>query len=310
MVSPATGLLRSLLLFPNYDLQTDMNILLLGASTPLEHLYGYLNGRASGKAWFLPYASPDALDIADHNLVHLAIVEPKVYQLAALTILQFRERSPHTVIGLLGDDDEIESFLSSHPLEIRQRLAHYYRVKRASRNSWGFADPSAIADLISSSEAWHQTYQQTSEYPTNYKYDVALSFAGEDRDHAQHLADLLRRAGIRIFYDTFEQATLWGKDLFTTLHRVYSVESRYCIVFISKSYVQKLWTVHERRSAQERVLQERDNEYLLPVRVDETALPGLPATVAYLNASSGMDQVAQLFLDKLAVSLAVRAVKH
>jgi hypothetical protein len=47
-------------------------------------------------------------------------------------------------------------------------------------------------------------------------------------------------------------------------------------MLISKAYVEKAWTVHERRSAQERVLAERDNEYLLPVRIDGSPVPGLP----------------------------------
>lgn len=77
-------------------------------------------------------------------------------------------------------------------------------------------------------------------------------------------------------------------------------------MLVSKSYVEKRWTVHERRAAQERVLNERDNAYLLPVRLDNTPVPGLPITVAYLDASIGMEKVADLFLRKLAENLASR----
>lgn len=41
-----------------------------------------------------------------------------------------------------------------------------------------------------------------------YKYDVALSFAGEDRHHAEKLAKILKSRGYRVFYDKYEQATL------------------------------------------------------------------------------------------------------
>lgn len=70
-------------------------------------------------------------------------------------------------------------------------------------------------------------------------------------------------------------------------------------MLISHHYVEKMWTVHERRAAQERVLNERNQEYLLPVRIDSTPLPGLPSTIAYLNASSGPKAIAQLFVRKL-----------
>ena len=38
---------------------------------------------------------------------------------------------------------------------------------------------------------------------TEYEYDVALSFAGEDRHHAEKLANLLKSGGYRVFYDNF-----------------------------------------------------------------------------------------------------------
>ncbi len=40
------------------------------------------------------------------------------------------------------------------------------------------------------------------------EYDVAVSFAGEDRQYAEDLAKRLKRGGYRVFYDEFEQAQL------------------------------------------------------------------------------------------------------
>lgn len=51
----------------------------------------------------------------------------------------------------------------------------------------------------------------------NFAYDVALSFAGEDRAHAEKLAQLLKAKGIKVFYDEAEAADLWGKDLIAHL---------------------------------------------------------------------------------------------
>lgn len=45
------------------------------------------------------------------------------------------------------------------------------------------------------------------------EYDVALSFAGEDRDYAGQVAEQLVELGVTVFYDRFEQVNLWGKDL-------------------------------------------------------------------------------------------------
>src|SRR4051794_14133025 len=87
---------------------------------------------------------------------------------------------------------------------------------------------------------------------TSAQYDVALSFAGEDRDVAEALATRLRDAGVRVFYDRYEQATLWGKDLYQHLQLVYRDTARYCVVFVSANYARKLWTRHELAQAQAR----------------------------------------------------------
>jgi hypothetical protein len=114
------------------------------------------------------------------------------------------------------------------------------------------------------------------------QYDVALSFAGEDRRYARALAELLRTAGFSVFYDEYEQATLWGRNLYTPLSDVYQNKARFCLMFISANYARKLWTKRERESAQARAFRE-SHEYILPLRLDDTALPGLEDTVGYID---------------------------
>ena len=53
-------------------------------------------------------------------------------------------------------------------------------------------------------------------------------------------------------------------------------------MFISQAYVEKAWTRHERRLALSRMIRE-PGEYILPVRFDDTSVPGLPTDV-YLRA--------------------------
>jgi hypothetical protein len=92
-------------------------------------------------------------------------------------------------------------------------------------------------------------------------FDVALSFAGEDRDYAEALADALRQYGVKVFYDKYEQAILWGKDLYTYLSDLYQNRARYCVMLLSQHYAAKLWTNHERQSAQARAFREH-KEYI------------------------------------------------
>lgn len=118
--------------------------------------------------------------------------------------------------------------------------------------------------------------------PEGYGYDVCLSFAGEDRAFVRSVAANLRANGIRVFYDEYEEVGLWGKDLYEHLDDVYKNSARYCVMFISDNYAKKLWTTHERRSAQERAFKE-NSEYILPARFDDTPVPGLRDTVGYID---------------------------
>lgn len=113
-------------------------------------------------------------------------------------------------------------------------------------------------------------------------YDVALSFAGEDREYVEAVVLLLKGYGVKVFYDKFEETNLWGKNLFEYLNEVYKSKAKYTVMFISKHYKDKLWTNHERRSMQERAFNE-SSEYILPVRFDNTEIPGLHSTIAYIN---------------------------
>src|SRR5260221_6924806 len=133
----------------------------------------------------------------------------------------------------------------------------------------------------------------------HYPYDVAFSYASEDRGYVHALATILQREGVNVFYDKYEKATLWGQDLYTYLSDIYQNKARYCIIFISQHYSTKLWTSHERKAAQARAFKEQQ-AYILPIRLDETEIPGLLPTIAYLSwHQETVDSVARIILEKL-----------
>ena len=95
-----------------------------------------------------------------------------------------------------------------------------------------------------------------SDAEREYEYDIALSFAGEDRERAEALAALLAEDGVRVFYDRYETAQLWGKDLYQHLQTVYRDQAEYCLIFVSEAYARKVWTRHELKQAQARAFRE------------------------------------------------------
>jgi hypothetical protein len=135
-----------------------------------------------------------------------------------------------------------------------------------------------------------------------YNYDVALSFAGEDRAFAEAVAKGLRDAGVQVFYDDFFAAKLWGEELSAKLREVYHDSSEFCIMVISQYYVDKIWTNFERQQAIERLIKEKGKAYVLPVRLDGFTgeVPGLSGTIRYLPVQRNEHKrVIKTFLDKI-----------
>jgi len=120
---------------------------------------------------------------------------------------------------------------------------------------------------------------------STYEFEVSFSFAGEDRAFVKEVASYLVENNVKVFYDEFQEIDLWGKDLYVYLDEIYRKKSRYCVVFISKHYKEKLWTNHERESAQARAFQE-NSEYILPFRLDDTEIPGIKPTTGYLSSKN------------------------
>jgi peptidoglycan hydrolase-like protein with peptidoglycan-binding domain len=132
-----------------------------------------------------------------------------------------------------------------------------------------------------------------------FDYDVALSFASEERNAVEALASILRREGIRVFYDSYERADLWGKPLIEHLEAIYSKRAQYCVRFASKAYATKAWPTHERRIAQERAFRNLSDDYILPIRCDDTKIPGLPSTVGFISIELGAEKIGDLLIAKI-----------
>ena len=135
--------------------------------------------------------------------------------------------------------------------------------------------------------------------PTKYEYDIAVSFAGEDREKVKPYVDILMDNKIKIFYDDDKKWEAWGKDMYVYLDEIYRLKAKYCVMFISEHYAKKLWTNHERESAQARAFRE-NKEYILPVKIDDTQIPGIRETTGYIDLrNTSVKELAELTIKKL-----------
>jgi hypothetical protein len=135
--------------------------------------------------------------------------------------------------------------------------------------------------------------------PRDYSYDLALSFAGEDREVARRIADSARANGLRVYFDEYHVWETWGKDLSEYLGSIYGGGARYCVILISEDYCRKPYTIFERRIALAHALEAKE-EYVLPVVLDDSWPPGLPRTTAYLDLRiMEPDEIAEAVVRKI-----------
>jgi hypothetical protein len=142
-----------------------------------------------------------------------------------------------------------------------------------SRTHWAIKDGEIPRDMLR---------RMTQGSYRKHRYEVVLSYAGENQTYVDEVAKFLKEHDIELFYAPFKEADLWGTDLSEELDIVYRMEGRYCVMFLSRKYAEKAWPTHERRSAMSRAVQQR-TRYILPCRFDDTEIPGLPPSVHYID---------------------------
>lgn len=141
-------------------------------------------------------------------------------------------------------------------------------------------------------------------------YDVAISFAGEDRPLASDIASGLVTKGLNVFYDEYVEAELWGKDLYVHLTKIYRDDSKYCLMLLSNHYAAKQWTSLERRAAQSRAFTE-NREYILPLRLDDAEIDGILNTTGYIDVRKRpLEQIVELVVTKVRTYNAQNGIQY
>ncbi|MES1985907.1 MAG: TIR domain-containing protein [Pseudomonadota bacterium] len=216
--------------------------------------------------------------------------------------------------------DECAGQLIGFARSVRRTAVEKDRILRGNGTDFpaecdfGHWDGTDAPDILAQAEALKQALfpartnphpvppEEPLSQPVSRPYQVALSFAGEQRDYVRAVAEALSARHIAVFYDEFEAVTLWGKDGAEHFQKVFAQDAQYVVMFISADYVAKSWTRQERRAALSRQI-ESDEEYVLPVRFDHTPVPGFPTTLQYLEATKYTPaQLAVLIAAKIGLS--------
>ena len=130
-------------------------------------------------------------------------------------------------------------------------------------------------------------------------YDIAMSFAGEDRIFVEEVAHILLNFGFKVFYDYELKSLLLGKNLSQFLQLIFKDCSRFAVIFISENYLSKSWCELELASSLVRAAKEK-YDYILPIMLDETKCDSIGSDIGYISAQNlSPKELAAILVKKL-----------
>ena len=102
----------------------------------------------------------------------------------------------------------------------------------------------------------------------DFKYDIAISFAEEDRNIAVALECAFELKGIKSFYYPECSSETTGHDLRMKLPQLYKEEARYAVVILSERYMRKPFCKLELQAIQDRI-NGQNSPYLVLIKSDD-----------------------------------------
>lgn len=106
----------------------------------------------------------------------------------------------------------------------------------------------------------------------DYQFDIAISFAGENRDLAELISSQLSELDISVFYDRNYEDNYLGSPWSGHFKDIFLEKSRLVVALLDKHHKSKVWPTFERDCFIERV----GSGEVIPIRLDDTKFPGIP----------------------------------
>ncbi|WP_261553872.1 TIR domain-containing protein [Frankia tisae] len=213
----------------------------------------------------------------------------------------------------------IQSLERAHASGILRTAGALYQFRHAELQEYlaGLGRPENRAELNPAGRSGEPTVRAGSRSPETTiqepttggaqvgvtQYQVALSFAEEQAGYVHDVAQELASLGIKYFYYKELESDLWGKDLGDELPNIFAHGSSRVVIFTSKEYFSKVYTLIELIAAFGQHKKNRSANFILPVLLDDTPLQLLPpSTVTIDGRIKSPQRVAELIAEKIAHS--------
>lgn len=138
-------------------------------------------------------------------------------------------------------------------------------------------------------------------------YDIAVSFAGEQREYVSAVVDACKERRLNVFYDKDKGNEWWGRNYLREQRKVYESQARYFVPFISVEYLAKPVPMDEFSAAMMTAVKRGDN-YILPVLIGDVQVPQdllLPHTHYMRGDELSPEELADQLVERVGVAEAI-----
>jgi hypothetical protein len=196
---------------------------------------------------------------------------------SSIVDLQALANSAEEVRGSINNikEDRLSILLETKPLCSR----HFYY--NTDTKNFAIEDPALFYYLKHLD--WERLRQECGFRHTDkdYEFDIAISFAGENRDLARLVAEQLRVMDCSVFFDEYYEANYLGGTWRKYFDEIFRSKSRYVVCLLDRHHAEKIWPTFERECFVTRVTEGA----VIPIYLDETAFPGIPADIIGIKFS-------------------------
>jgi hypothetical protein len=104
------------------------------------------------------------------------------------------------------------------------------------------------------------------------QFDIAVSFASEQREYVEQTVTATKDLGLKVFYDKDASYDWWGRNFIVEQRKIYGGSTLFVVPFISKEYLARPFPMDEFSSAMMKAVKQ-PNPYILPILVGEVDVP-------------------------------------
>ncbi|MGH7203254.1 MAG: TIR domain-containing protein [Candidatus Levyibacteriota bacterium] len=200
------------------------------------------------------------------ELLHTASSRPLRYQISNLIAAGWPSRREEIEIFYKLEEEGV--------LEVNNETQHFFEIK---------------VDKERFDEKYAEIFTPITKASTSPKsqveeYDLAFSFAGEDRTYVEEVKAECDELGLVTYYDKDRKIDQWGESFISEQRKVYSgYKTKHFVPFISQHYFSKQIPTDEFKSA---LLEStKRKRYILPIKIDnsDVSVEYLHRDVQYLK---------------------------